>query len=118
MEVRTAILNYQLSEKLKSELIISSNLVSELTIMSNNELDGGIKIVSLLLEAISTEARIAYKISMSKDFLDSDEIISKAVETVKIYDYEGTNKYVAEAISYVTNTASKALQTLIENRLV
>lgn len=118
MDVRTAILDYQLSEKLKSELIISSNLVSELTIMTEEDVAGAAKMVSLFLEAVSAEARIAYKISMSKDFLESDGIIAKAISAVKIQDYEDVNNCIAEAISFVTNTAGKALQTLIENRLI
>lgn len=118
MEIRKAILDYQFSERLKSELIIASKLIAELTVMKEEELIGAVKIVSLFLDVLSTETRIAYNASKSNDFLEADRKISEASSGVKLQEYEAANKCIAQAVSLVTNTAGKALQTLIENRLV
>lgn len=118
MKIRKAILDYQFSERLKSELIIASKLTTELTIMKEEELTGAVKIFSLFLDAVSAETRIAYNVSKSDDFLEADEKISEAIREVKIQEYETANKRIAQALSLVTNTAGKAMQTLIENRLI
>ena len=118
MDVRTAVISFHHSERIKSELIIGSSLLSKLTSFRGEELSGAVKMVALFLEAVSGEARIAYNTLRSESFLEADRKIGESVASVKIHDYDGANACISQALSMITTRSHEAMKVLMESRLI
>lgn len=113
-DVRGAIICYQHSERLKSELIIACKLLAGLNGLRGDVLFGSEKALSLYLEALTGEVEIAYGSTKLRDFREASLRISEALGRVSLHDLSGANRCLSEAISQVTNCGGKALLFLKE----
>lgn len=110
--VRMAIICYQYSERIKSELIIASKLLGGLKELKGEELYGAEKTMSLFLDALLGEIEIAHAVTKLQNFRESSLKIAEAIGRISIREYSKANKNLSEALSSITNYGGKAIQLL------
>jgi len=107
-----AIICYQYSERIKSELIIASKLLGSLGELKGNELYGAEKIVSLFLDALLGEIEIAHGVTKLQNFREASLKIAEVIGRISLREYSKANKNLSEALSHITNCGGKAIQLL------
>ena len=110
--VRMAIICYQYSERIKSELIIASKLLGGLRELKDNELYGAEKIMSLFLDALLGETEIAHGVTKLQNFREASLKITEANGRIILREYSKANKNLSEALSHIMNCGGKAIQLL------
>ncbi|MDH4205270.1 MAG: hypothetical protein OEV45_07060, partial [Desulfobacteraceae bacterium] len=78
MNTRKAIFIYMYAERIKSELIIASNLLATMDGLEGNERLGAEKIMASYLEALAGEIRIAQHVERSMNFIGAERKIMEA----------------------------------------
>ncbi|MFQ6075497.1 MAG: hypothetical protein ACE5Z5_05110 [Candidatus Bathyarchaeia archaeon] len=116
--VRGAIICYQYSERVKSELIIAHKLLAGLNGLRGDFLSGAERMVLRYLDALMGEAEIAYGATKLRGFREASLRISEAIGRVSLHDRSGANKCLSEAVSQVTDCGRKAFQFLREEGLL
>jgi len=107
------IIGYQYFERVKSNLMHLSRLLSEVEKMSGDEYEGGRKIVVSYLESILNELRI------SSNFVEDEErgrVERKLMECMghlSMKDSDKAFKSLGEAISLITTSANKRAESVL-----
>ena len=117
-DVREAIVCFQFSERIKSELIIASRLLGEINGLKGNELAGGKKMVLSFLEALLGEIKLANNILKQQNLSEAGGEVEKAMERVRLDEYSGATRCVSEAISHTTTIGGRAMQILKQRGLL
>jgi len=112
--VRPAIICYQYSERIKSELIIASKLLGGFRELKGDELYGAEKIMSLFLDALLGEIEIAHSVTKLQNFREASLKIAEAIGRISLQEYSKVNKNLSEALSHITNCGEKAIRLLKE----
>lgn len=110
-----AIMYYQYSERIKSELIIASKLLWSLKELKGDELYGAEKIMSLFLDALLGEMEIAHGVTKLQNFREASLKIAEAMGRISLREYSKVNENLSEALSHITNCGEKAIRLLKEN---
>ncbi len=119
METREAILDFQYSEKMKSGLIIGTNLLNQLVSLKNDEeLSGGKKVLVWYLEGLLREIRIAENVLGSGHYADLERKVMEVIGRVHMSQFQEAQWSFSEAISLATTSCQKAMNFLIEKKLV
>jgi len=116
--VKKAIIRFQYTERIKSELIIAANLLEEISELKNDELAGAEKLMSSFLRALQSEIRIAHSVLQMQNFKDAGDKVAKVAESVSSHEYAEATKRISEAISRVTTGGQQAIQLLEEKGLL
>ena len=115
MNTRNAILLFMYSERIKSELLIASELMTALSSMDGREREGGVRVMTRFLEALVLEIRIAYGTEKSVNFLGAEKKVLEAIGKMRLAETADINRYISEALSFVT-TASQRVMEVLEAR--
>jgi hypothetical protein len=91
MNTRKAILIYMYAERIKSELIIASNLLTTMGGLEDNERMGAEKMMESFLEALTGEIRIAQHVERSMNFIGAERKIMEAIGKVKLHELSKIN---------------------------
>ena len=119
METREAILDFQYSEKMKSGLIIGTNLLDRLVSLKNDEeLSGGKKVLVWYLEGLLREIRIAENVLGSGHYADLERKVMEVVGRIHMSQFQEAQWSFSEAISLATTSCQKAMIFLVEKKLV
>ena len=118
MNTRKAILTYQYAERIKSELIIASNLLAAMDSLEGNERLGAEKMMVLFLEALTGEIRIAQHVERSMNFIGAERKIMEAMGKIKLQERSEINQCISEALSLVTTCSSGAMKVLMSQQLI
>ena len=118
MDTRKAILIFQYSERIKSELIIASGLLEKMITLEGQELKGAEKLMTSFLEAIVGEIRIAQHVEKSMNFIGAEKKILEAIGKMKLLEHSEINRCISEALSLITTLSQRAMEVLINNRLI
>lgn len=118
MNTRKAILTYMYAERIKSELIIASNLLSTMGCLDDNGRMGAEKMMESFLEALAGEIRIAQHVERSMNFIGAERKIMEAIEKVKLHEISGINQCISEALSLITTCSAGAMKVLMSQRLI
>jgi hypothetical protein len=121
MDTKKAILVYQYSERIKSELIIASGLVSTMETLDGKELNGAEKLMKSFLEALIGEIRIALHIDKSMNFIGAEKKIREVMEVIdnmKLHEYTEINRCISDALSLITTSCQRAMEILIKEHLI
>ena len=119
METREMILDFQYSEKMKSGLIIGTNLLDQLGSMKKDEeLSGGIKVLVWYLEGLLREIRIAENVLGPGHYSDLERKVMEVVGRVNMSQFEEARRAFSEAISLATTSCQTAMTFLAEKKLV
>jgi len=118
MNTKKAILVYQYSERIKSELIIASGLVSTMETLDGKELNGAEKLMKSFLEALIGEIRIAQHIDKSMNFIGAEKKIREAKDKIKLHEHTEMNRCISDALSLITTSCQRAMEILIKEHLI
>ena len=109
-----AVVRFQYSERLKSELIIASNLLNHLEGLSGEKLAGAEDILLLFLNAIANEAEMAETVSKHTGFRNIKRFVEAAAKAIKDGNLNYANRNIAEAVSVATTCGQEAIERLIK----
>jgi len=113
-DIREAVLCYQYSERIKSELIIACKLLGVLGGLKDDQLFGAEKVMSSFLDALIGEIGIAHNITRSRSFREASLRVVEAQGRISLKEYSKANKLLSEALSLITTCGQKATQLLME----
>ena len=118
MDTRKAILTYMYAERIKSELIIASNLLKTVDGLEGNERLGAEKMMRSFLEYLTGEIRIAQHVEKSMNFIGAERKIMEAIEKITLQDKLEVNKCISEALSLITTCSAGAMKVLMSHQLI
>ncbi|MFB0501017.1 MAG: hypothetical protein ACETVP_00950 [Candidatus Bathyarchaeia archaeon] len=118
LDVRKAIICFQYTERIKSELIIAANLLAKIGELEGDELAGAEKLMLSLLRALQGEVGIAHSILGMHNFEDASDKVTEVAERVRSREYVEATRRISEAISLVTTGGQKATEVLKEKGLL
>ena len=118
MDTKKAILVYQYSERIKSELIIASVLVSTMEALEGEELNGAEKLMTSFFEALIGEIRIAQHVEKSMNLIGAEKKIMEAIEKIKQFERTEINRCISDALSLITTSCQRAMEVLISEKLI
>jgi hypothetical protein len=119
METREAILDFQYSEKMKSGLIIGTNLLDQLVSLKGEEaLLGGQKVLVWYLEGLLREIRIAENVLGTGHYADLERKVMEVIGRVHMSQFQEAQWSFSEAISLATTYCQRAMTFLVEKKLV
>jgi hypothetical protein len=119
MDTREAILIYQYSERIKSELIIASQLLAKMTTFQGEEFTGAKELMTSYLEALVREIRIAQNVKKPLiNFVGAEKKVLEAIGKMKLSEYSDINRCLSEALSLVTTSCQASLEALMDKGLV
>ncbi len=119
MGTREAILDFQYSEKMKSGLIIGTNLLDQLTSLKNDEeRTGGKKVLAWYLEGLLREIRIAENVLGPGHYADLERKVMEVIGRVHMSQFQEAQRSFSEAISLATTSCQKTMNFLHEKKLV
>jgi len=118
METREAIFNFQYSEKMKSGLIIGTNLLDQLGSLKNEELSGGKKVLVWYLEGLLREIRIAETVLGLGHYADLERKVMELIGRIHMSQFQEAQWSFSEAISLTTTSCQAAMIFLMEKKLI
>jgi hypothetical protein len=118
MNTRKVILTYMYAERIKSELIIASDLLTTMGGLEGNERMGAEKMMESFLEALAGEIRIAQHVERSMNFIGAERKIMEAIGMVKLHEISEINQCISEALSLITTCSAGAMKVLMSQQLI
>lgn len=119
METREAILEFQYAEKMKSGLIIGTTLLDQMaSLKKEDELSGGKKVLVWYLEGLLREIRIADHVLGSGRYADLERKVMEVIGRIHMSQFQEAQWSFSEAISLATTSCQKAMNFLVEKKLV
>jgi hypothetical protein len=118
METREAIFNFQYSEKMKSGLIIGTNLLNQLMSLKNEELSGGKKMLVWYLEGLLREIRIAETVLGLNHYAELERKVMEVIGRIHMSQFQEAQWSFSEAISLATTSCQAAMVFLMEKKLI
>lgn len=118
MDAKQLILEFQYSEKIKSQLIICSNLLAQLGAFKGQERVGAEKIVKTYLQLVLTEIRIARNTMRSVNYHAAEKNVTESLRSLEVNDLANANLHISKALSYITTSCEGAMTNLQKNNLL
>lgn len=119
METREAILDYQYSEKMKSGLIIGTNLMEQLmSIKNDDELAGGVKVFVWYMEGLLRELRIAENVLGLSHYVELERKLMEVIGRTQVSQFQEAKRAFSEAISLSTSSCQASMNFLMERGLI
>ena len=118
MDTRKAIFIYMYAERIKSELIIASNLLATMDSLEGDAREGAEKMMESFLEALAGEIRIAQHVERSMNFIGAERKIMEAMGKIKLQERFEINQCISEALSLVTTCSAGAMKVLMSQQLI
>jgi len=117
-ETKKAIIAFHYAEKIKSNLIITANLLEVLNDIKNEEIAGAEKLLVAYLNALIQEVSIAANASEVEGFQNVNAKLTEIINNIKQHNYANVMALISEAISITTTNGNKAAETLKEKNLI
>ena len=118
MVPREAIFDFQYSEKMKSGLIIGTSLLDQLFSLKNEELSGGKKVLVWYLEGLLREIRIAENVLGTGRYAELERKVMEVIGRIHMSQFQEAQWSFSEAISLATTLCQRAMNFLIEKKLL
>ena len=118
MDVKDAVISFQYAERIKSGLIIASELVDEVAAMDYEERKGARKLLIHFMNALLGEIRIAYNASKLNFFKEAGLIFEEVIENIRSEKYEEALRSISYAVSSATTGGEIAANILKENEML
>jgi hypothetical protein len=118
MDTRKAILTYMYAERIKSELIIASGLLTTMDSLEGDERLGAGKMMVSFLQALSGEIRIAQHVERSMNFIGAERKIMEVMEKIELQKRAEINQCISEALSLITTCSAGAMKVLMSEQLI
>ena len=117
-DIRKVVVAFHYAEKIKSNLIMATNLRGALNGMNDSEVVGAEKLLKAYFDSLITEVNIAAKASGVQRFEDVRTKLEEAASLLKEHNYSEPMKLVAKAMSITTTAANEAAETLSKKGLI
>ncbi len=119
METREAILNFQYAEKMKSGLIVGTQLLDQMISLKEAELSGGKKVLVWYLEGLLREVRIAQNVlGPGHSYNDMERKIMEVIGRLQVSQFQEAQWSLSEAISLATTACQTSMTFLMEKKLI
>ena len=119
METREAILNFNYAEKMKSALIVSTQLLEQVISLEDAELPGGKKVLVWTLEGLLREVRIAQNVlGAAHSYNDLERKIMEVIGRLQVSQFQEAQRSLSEAISLATTSCQRSMTFLMEKKLI
>ncbi|MDI6691343.1 MAG: hypothetical protein QME50_05690 [Candidatus Bathyarchaeota archaeon] len=118
LEIKKAIIVFHYAENIKSNLILTANLLEVLNNMKNEETAGAEKLLLAYLNALIQEVNIAANASGVEGFQNVNAKLNEIINHIKEHNYANLITLVSEAISITTTNGNQAAKTLKEKNLI
>jgi hypothetical protein len=118
MDTKKTILVYQYAERVKSQLIIASDLLARMLALKGKERIGAEKMMCSYLEALAREIKIAQNIEKSVNFVGAGKKVMEATGKLRGSAYSETSKCISEALSFITTSCQRAMEALEREKLI
>src|SRR4030067_851298 len=93
MDTRKAIFDFQYSEKMKSGLIIGTNLLEQLVALKGEgELSGGRKVLTWYLEGLLRELRIAQNVIGMDHYVNLERKLMEIIGRVRMSQFQESQR--------------------------
>jgi hypothetical protein len=118
MNVKQLILEFQYSEKIKSQLIIGSNLLPHVEALKGQERAGAEKILKAYLHLLVGEIRIAWNTVKSVNYHGAEKNLTESLRMLEMQDLASSNLHISKALSYITTSCEAAMTNLQKNNIL
>jgi hypothetical protein len=121
MEIKGAkknILAFMYSERLKSTLIITSQLLDALGSLKEGERPGGVKIFSLFLQGVTREMRLAANVMQDVNWDGLRRQLNLMEGYARLGQMEAAREELSHTLSRVTTLSGRAMTYLREADLL
>ncbi len=119
METKKAIFDFVYSEKMKSGLIIGTQLLQQLeSLRSEEEFSGAKKVLIGYLEGLLREVGIAKKVMGLSHFDDLERKVMEIIGKLRMSQFEEARLSFSEAISLSTTSCQASMTDLMEKKLI
>ena len=119
METREAILNFQYAEKMKSELIVGTQLLDQVISLKEPEFSGGKRVLVWYLEGLLREVRIAQNVlGPGHSYNDMERKIMEVIGRLQVSQFQEAQWSLSEAISLATTSCQSSMTFLMERKLI
>lgn len=98
---------YQYFERVKSNLIHLSRLLSELEKMKGDEYEGGRKIILSYLDGILNELKMSSSVVSESERVELERKIMECIGHISTKEIDQAFRSLGEAIALISNLASK-----------
>jgi len=119
METRKAIFDFQYSEKMKSGLIIGTQLLYQMeSLKKDEEFAGGKLVLIWYLEGLLREMRIAKTVVGLDHFDDLERKVMEIIGRLQMSQFQEAQNAFSEAISLSTTSCQVSMADLMEKKLI
>ena len=118
MDSRKNILIYQYAERIKSELIIASELLAKMGTLKGEQRVGAEEMMIAYLGALVREIRIAQNMERSVNFVGAEKKIMEAIGRLKTREKVEINRCISEALSMITTLCQASMEALEDKDLI
>ncbi|MDD3407276.1 MAG: hypothetical protein PHP13_04250 [Methanomicrobium sp.] len=118
MNSKEAVQNYLFAERVKTNLITVSQMITVLYELKGAEKSGAKKMLKIFAGAIGQDLRMAYNISKNKEFSEASEILGQVEGMIDNEDFDDASLAVGSAMTKATTPAQESWQVLSENEII
>jgi hypothetical protein len=118
VNTRKSILVFMYSERIKSELIIASDVLEKMLTLVGEERKGAEKLMLTYLERLVGEIKIAQGIEKSINFLGAEKKITEAIGRIQLSEFSEINRCISDSLSFITISSQKAMEILEQRHLL
>ncbi len=106
------------SERIKSELIIASEVLAKMLTLKGEQRKGAEQLMTTYLEALVGEIRIAQGIEKSLNLIGAEKKIMEAIGKMKLSEFSEINRCISDSLSFITTSSQKAMEVLEDEHLL
>ena len=118
METDKEIISFSQSEKVKGGIIWVTQAVNMLQGLDGAEQKGGERVVSVLIQMISQEAKFAKGVTRDDQWDEVDPHIEKAILMINSGVSQEATMHLSKALSHVTNIGQRSMTALREKGFI
>jgi hypothetical protein len=118
MTEKEAILDFMLGERMKSALIVATQMNMLIEGLPNHEKEGGNRVFSTFLRSLYRDIGLAHKVSPQEGWVKIREELDGSLVMVDSKVSHGAMDNLSRAITYATTISNKAMTFLKEKGLL
>ena len=115
---REAILVFHLADRLKSELLIASNLLNAVLQLKDAEQEGGRKVLLEYFRALEREVALGQSMFKDPDMVRVQTVMTGLVGMVNAGPLHEIQNHLTWVISNMTTHAQRAMQFLVDQKML
>ena len=118
MTEKQAILDFMMGERMKSALIVATQMSMVIEGLPEHQMEGGNRVFSTFLRALYRDIGLAHKVSPQEGWVKIREELDGSLVMVDSKVSHGAMDNLARAITYATTISNRAMTFLKEKGLL